>query len=308
MVGLVSLYEPGAADGAEVEVVVTGEADEQFLSALGGYGPLTVHYTDDTALAMTAFERGDVDALIDVDRSEADQLLLSITVPQEDLRLSIIVLQLREGLEHAEHQYRIAHMDRLETDPVPIPDAPNASPYFGFTYTVLVPLLLFLPVFISGSIIVDSITEEIDRGTLELLRVAPIDLPTIIDGKVLAAIAIVPLQVMLWLALLRINGIPIEQLPIILVLVTAIASAVVAIGAAIALVTVDRRQAQFLYSIAVIGLLVGAILLPEQPANTVARLAIGSADSVSYAMVGLYVIGGVCSLIGMRWIVGKWRP
>lgn len=34
------------------------------------------------------------------------------------------------------------------------------QPYFGFTYTVLVPLLTFLPVFLSGSIAVDAITEE----------------------------------------------------------------------------------------------------------------------------------------------------
>ena len=103
------------------------------------------------------------------------------------------------ALERAE---RTDRLESLESSPIALPGTPRESPYFGFTYTVLLPLLLFLPAFISGSIAVDSITEEIEQGTLELLRVSPLSLGEIVDGKAAAMAGLAPLQAALWLLLL----------------------------------------------------------------------------------------------------------
>jgi len=126
---------------------------------------------------------------------------------------TVIVVQLRDLLRTYERQERADRAASLSESPLPLPERTGTSPYFTFTYTVLIPVLVFLPVFISGSLVVDSITEEIDEGTFELLRVAPVTLGEIVDGKALAAVAIAPGQALLWLLLLRVNGTPVANVP-----------------------------------------------------------------------------------------------
>ncbi len=46
-------------------------------------------------------------------------------------------------------------------------------------------------------------------------------------------------------------------------------------------------------------------LLPESPANTVTKLAIGSQTSLTHAMVGVYVVGSVAAYLGVRRFVGS---
>ncbi len=105
---------------------------------------------------------------------------------------------------------------------MPLPDTVSASQYFGFTYATLIPLLLFLPPFISGSVAVDTVTEELERGTMELLRVAPVSLLDIIDGKALGMVLLAPAQALMWLALLSTNGIAVSNPAAILLFITAV--------------------------------------------------------------------------------------
>jgi len=183
-----------------------------------------------------------------------------------------------------------------------------ASPYLGFTYTVLVPLLMFVPAFISGSVAVDSITEEVQRGTLELLRVAPVELSTVVDAKVLSAATLAPVQAALWIALLELNGTAIAR-PLGLVgVVAGLATALVVVGAGVALLAPDRRQAQFLYSSGVLAAALVAGLLPEHPANTVAKLAIGSATTATWVAVAGCLALGVVAYLAVRVAVDRLDP
>jgi ABC-type Na+ efflux pump permease subunit len=169
-----------------------------------------------------------------------------------------------------------------------VPEAPSVPPTFGFTYSVLLPLLVYLPVFIAGSVAADAITEELDAGTFELLRVSPLSAVEVVEGKMLAMIALVPAQAGAWLLLLRLNGTRIEQPLAILVLVTAAATVVVALGSGVALRLRDRQSTQLVYSLGVIVLFAAASAVPESPPNAVAKLAVGSHGPATLAMVAGY--------------------
>ncbi|SDN26528.1 ABC-2 family transporter protein [Halogranum gelatinilyticum] len=299
VVGLVSLYDPTSVDGYTVDVAVTGDATDDLLAVTDDQASIRgVGYPSEEA-ALDAFDQRRVDAVLATEVVD-DRVQVAAVAPDSNIRTTLVVVQLRDalrGFERAERLDRAAWLDRL---PLDLPPEATTSPYFGFTYTVLVPLLLFLPVFISGSIAVDSITEEFDRGTLELLRVAPVSLVDIVDGKLAAAALLAPAQAVLWLLLLEFNGTQIENFALLVVLVAAFSLLVVSVAIAIALATPDRRSAQFVYSLAVLLLFGGTTLLPSSPANAVARLSIGSVGTDVLLVVALYVALAVAGYAGVR--------
>jgi len=311
VVGLTALYDPASAGGDELTVGISGETEDQLLAVAMERDDVEPRPYVSEAAARDAFERGEVDAVVSgrVLADEAETVQLDVVVPAEDLRTTLIVTTLREyliAIETAERQER-AH--ELSFTPIELPEETGeGSPYFGFTYTILLPLLLFLPPFISGSIAVDSMTEELERGTLELLRVAPLSLVDVVDGKALGMIAIAPLQALLWIGLLRVNGIGISNSWVLAVTVTAIATLAVVIGLMLALLTRQRRQAQLLYSILVLLLFGLAVALPEHPASTIAKLAIDSATFGTFAHVGFITALAVGSYLFMRRYVTQLNP
>ena len=290
VVGLTSLYDPGSVSAGEVEMAVTGDARDKLLEAAAERdGAVTTEYEDADA-ARLAFEQRRVDALLNasyVDSTDGPGQKISVTarIPDGSIRSTLIVVNVRRVLETLERQERFERADSLDPDPVPLPLEVSASPYFGFTYTVLIPLLLFLPAFISGSVAVDTITEEMERGTLELLRVAPVSLLDIVDGKALGMALLAPVQSLLWILLLSVNGIRVANASVILLFVAAVAALVVTIGVVLGVATGKRRPAQLMYSVLTLVVFGAAVVLPEHPATTVAKLAVDSPTLSTYATV-----------------------
>jgi len=309
VVGLVSLYSPSGS-GVQPTVGVTGNASGAVLEAAAeAESDVDVLEYPESDAAAQGLRNGAIDATVRADRLPSGQVRVRATVPEGDVQTTVTVVAVRDVLETLERDLRddYAREGRLP-DPLPVPERVPASPYFGFTYTVLVPLLMFLPAFISGSIAVDSLTEEVQRGTLELLRVAPVDLSTIVDAKVLSAATLAPVQVALWIALLRVNGTGVANPLGLLGVVAGLSTALVVAGAGIALTTPDRRQAQFLYSVGVLAAAVVAGLLPEHPANTVAKLAVGSPTATTWVAVAGYVALGVVAYVAVRVGVARVDP
>ncbi|MGQ3329472.1 MULTISPECIES: ABC transporter permease [Halorubrum] len=305
VVGLVSMYDPGSLGGAEVEVAGAGDAVTDLERAASEVDGASVTRYEDAGAARLAFDRSAADAVVVANRNDDGGISVVVTAPDATVETTVIVVQLRDLLRTYERQERADRAGSLSESPLPLPERTGTSPYFTFTYTVLIPVLVFLPVFISGSLVVDSITEEIDEGTFELLRVAPVTLGEIVDGKALAAVAIAPGQALLWLLLLRANGTPVANVPSILVLMTALTTLVVALALAIAALAPDRRAAQFLYSIGVLVLFGGATAMAGGPANAVARLAIDSADAATTALVVAYVGIAAVAYAGVRRLVAE---
>ena len=306
VVGLVSMYDPGSiSDGSSIEFAVTGDAREDLAAIVDSEAGRDVRIYEDPLVARAAFRQGSVHAVLDARRADDGQVQVSAVVPDGSLRTTLIVVQVKEVLAEFERHERAALSHRLERTPVEVPSKTNASPYFGFTYTVLIPLLAFLPVFISGSVAVDSLVEEIERGTAELLRVAPVSAVEIVDGKLLATGLLAPVQAGAWLVLLEANGTSIADPWTIVAFVASATTIVVALAGVVALAFPDRSQAQFLYSMVVMLLFGASYLLGQPPANTVARLAIGSPNATTPWVVAGSVGIAAVTYLGCRAFVRR---
>lgn len=294
-VGLVSLYAPGGAPGVVVDIGLTGNASAQMEPIIDGDPSRQVSTFSNRTQAMEAFRAGRVDAVLVGTLRPAGNVTVEAIAPEGDFRTTVVVVQLREALATFERALRSQYADRLTRTPVAMPASAGGSPFYGFAYTVLVPLLVLMPAFISGSIVVDSLTEELDEGTLELLRVAPVSAGEIVDGKAIAAIGIAPLQAVAWLVLLTINGTAISNPLALILLVTGFTTVFVALGAVLALGLRDRRNGQLLYSVASLGIVGAGTVLPAGPVNTIAKLAIGSPTETSWLVVAVVGLGAALS-------------
>lgn len=301
-VGLVSLYAPaGGGAGVVVDIGVTGNATEIVAPAVADDRSRSTSRFANRTEALEAFSEGRVDAVLIGTARPRGNITVEAVAPEGDFRTTLVVVQIRDALARLERTLRETYSARLSNDPVSMPPPGGGTPFFGFAYTVLVPLLVLMPAFISGSIVVDSLSEELDRGTLDLLRVAPVSLGDIIDGKAIAAIGIAPVQAVAWLLLLAANGTLVARPFFLVLLVTAFATLFVALGAALAVGLEDRRSGQLLYSFASLGIVAMVTLLPEGPVNTIAKLAIGSPTQTSYGtVVGITGLAVIAYIIARR--------
>ena len=295
VVGLVSIADPGSTAGEyEVRMGISGEAAAELQRVVEiGDAMAPVRFQDRDG-AMEAFHEGQVDAVLHTERDPQGRIHVDAVAPDGDFRTTLIVTQIKTALAALERDQRAQFAARLDRAPLPVPDPRDANPYLGFTYTVLVPMLAFLPAFISGSITADSLAEELERGTVDLLRVTPLSRPAIVDGKAIAMVAIAPAQAGVWLALLALNGTAIVHPVAILVLVTALTGLLVAVGAFLALRIERRRDAQLTYSVVALGLFGVGFLLPESPSNVVAKLAVGNPTGVT-----VLTLAGILSVAGL---------
>ncbi|QSG07898.1 ABC transporter permease [Halapricum desulfuricans] len=306
VVGLTSMYDPGSVESGELTFGVSGETRDELERAAGSAGVETEHYPTREA-AMDAFRRGEVVGVFHAESVDR-RISVTATVPDGSVQSTLAVVKARDVLEALERDERTRRAAYLQTRPVSPPPEGDGGSYFGFSYTVLVPLLLFLPPFISGSVTVDVLTEEIERGTLELLQVAPVTMTDIFDGKALGMAVLAPAQALLWIALLVVNGITVANVVPLLALVSAVTLLVVVLGAVLGLLLGQRRQAQLLYSIIALGLFGAAALLPEHPATVAAKLAVGSETTVSIATVLALSVLAVALYVATRRYVGTIDP
>jgi ABC-type Na+ efflux pump permease subunit len=306
VVGLVSLYDPGSVQGYQVEVGVVGgdDATRDLEAIVDETEGLTTRSYADAGAARTDFDQRQLDAVVRAERT-GGRTTVTALVPDSDVRTTLVVVQLRDALRAFERSERVDRASFLDERPLALPPEGDASPYYGFTYTVLLPLLLFLPVFIGGSVAVDSITEERERGTLELLRAAPLSPADVVDGKALAAAGLAPVQAALWVGLLELNGTSVANLPLLVVLVAALATVVVTLAAALALLTAERRVAQLTYSLGTLVLFGATTLHDDGPVGLAARLALDSTDSTAPLVVGGYVVAAAAGYAGLRALVGR---
>lgn len=307
VVGLTSLYDPGAVDGETITVGISGETQDALVEVAEESDDIGFERYAEPADALAAFDEGEVDAVVTgtpVPGETGTRIEIRAIAPADDLRTTLIVVSVREYLSDVEAAERSVRADSLEFTPLAVPEEGDGSEFFGFTYTILLPLLLFLPPFLSGSLAVDSVTEELERGTLELLRVAPVSLVEIVDGKAAAMAVLAPLQVLLWIALLEFNGFAVSNIAALVVFSTAITGVTVAIGIALALLTGRRRRAQLLYSVLVLALFGVAVIAPEHPASTVALLAADSATTTTFAHVAGVSVLAVGLYLAVRGRVG----
>lgn len=298
VIGLASFFDPSILDKYEqrTNVGIVGEGElTQFIEK----SRLNLRYYKDIGTALDDFNNQRIDAIVVIpsQSSEGTEIIqIVIYLPKSDIKGTFATLQLKKSLEEYEEFVRDVRSKRIGFEPTKlyVDSLPQkTSTYFEFIYGILIPLLVFTPVFISGGLVIDMLTEEYERKTMELLLASPMSFLEILNGKMLASVLIVPVQVVLWLTLLKLNGIAVYNVVILLLLTSVLAFIIVLTGAIVAAKYRQRTIAQYMYSLILIFLFLLWYLFADSPFNLVTRLSSGAVGIealgyiIAYASVAL---------------------
>jgi ABC-type Na+ efflux pump permease subunit len=153
--------------------------------------------------------------------------------------------------------------------------------------------------------VIDLITEEYQHETLETLISTPVTFAEMVWGKVLACELLVPVQAGAWIFLLVVNGIVIENVWLILLQVTLTSSVPILLGALTALHYRERTAAQFIFSTALVVVILFTLALPANPLNLLTRLAVGTAGVEQWVVLAGVVAIGAILCLATQWYAGK---
>jgi ABC-2 type transport system permease protein len=293
LISLLSVYDPetiSANTQANLHVgVVTNDFNVPLVSYLQD-NHLTVNLFVNLTDANRAFENRVVDVILRVPDDTRETMDLQMILPRSETFASFVLLILREPLKRYENFLRQTR--GVTVNYTDIPGLPDTT--FQFLYAVIIPMLMLFPAFVAGSLVIDSTSEELETHTLETLYSAPLSLNTIFAAKIFAAFVVAIAQCALWLALLRLNRIDIQNIGLVLALAALIAAINITLSAFAATSLRDRERSQFVYSLFIVLSASASYFFDAAPIQTLTRLATGDyytgiADVAKYA-VGLIVL------------------
>lgn len=306
VIGLASFFDPSALSNYDEKVANVGIIGDGELRNFIEKSQVNVYYYQDLASALSDFDNNKIDGVVVIPREDAsgtELIRIDIYLPKSDIRGTFVTLQLKKPLEDYENYVRDIRSKRIGFEPVRlyVDSVPKkTSTYFEFIYGILIPLLVFTPVFISGGLIIDMFTEEFERKTMELLLVSPASFSEIVNGKMLTAVLIVPMQAFLWLLLVSFNGVAVDNIAIILLLASIIAVIVVVLGAIIAVKYKKRLISQYLYSLILILMFLAGYLFADSPFNLVTRLSAGALGTEALASFAAYAAFSIPLYVYLR--------
>ena len=296
LLGMLSLYDADTIlrfSGAGIRIGVVGKADDPLASLLTERG-LNVTTFPTLTEAQSAFYGGEVLALVDTPQDADGLVEVKLYLPDSDTVSSLIRMVIQEPLKQYENYLRAER--GIEVRYTGLQGKPATS--FEFVYSVLIPMLMFFPAFVAGSMSIDMITEEVEGKTLQTLLSAPLTISGMIGAKIVSAVLLAFLQCAAWLTLLQLNGIDVKNKAWILLLALVIAgitSTSAAIGAAF---LQDRERSQFIYSLLLLAGVGISTLLNISPITTLSRLAVGDAYTGGWhVMIFAAVFAGLYFLL-----------
>ena len=124
---------------------------------------------------------------------------------------------------------------------------------------MMIAVLLFLPLFLFGNMVVDSIVGEKERKTGEILVAMPISHADVIIGKNMAVVLMIALQVAIWIIILLLAGFEINNAILVYLVIVLTAIPIVGITSVVAAYSKNYKEAgiglSFIY-IAIVGFLI----------------------------------------------------
>ena len=301
-VGFAVMFSPEAISphvSGYLKVGVVGmgsETSEDLIDLMGDH--IRVKRYDTLWDAQTALKDGGVDGVMNILDAPDDPerpIRLDVFLPSGNFKSTLVSVQIKKALELFQEKLR---RDRgISALEVEMPDDINdVSKFFEFKYTVLVPLLILLPAFLSGGMIIDMITEEYELGTLDMLKASPLKFSDVIYGKMLVMVLIAPAQAAMWMLLLELNRIHIEHSLEILLFLTLVTLILVQAGSLLSIYFKQRSAVHLVFSAVFVVLVLLSGLLPVPPLNLVALLAAGSGVGIwDY----VWYVGAAAVLHGM---------
>lgn len=296
LLGMLSLYDADTImrfSGAGIRIGVVGDESAPLASLLTERG-LNIQTFPTLGEAQSAFYNGEVIALVDTPQDANGLIEVKLYLPDSDTVSSLIRMVIQEPLKQYENVLRAER--GIEVRYTDLNGKPATS--FEFVYSVLIPMLMFFPAFVAGSMSIDMITEEVESKTLQTLLSAPLTISGMIGAKIASAVLLAIVQCIAWLTLLELNGIDIHNEAWILLLalvVAGITSTSAALGAAF---LQDRERSQFIYSLLLLAGVGISTLLNISPITTLSRLAVGDAFTS-----GWHVIVFVAVFVGLFFIL-----
>jgi ABC-type Na+ efflux pump permease subunit len=213
---------------------------------------------------------------------------VSLLVPDGTIQGTLLLTQVKGLLQDYEHDLRQERQDRLEQQVLEVtPSPPSGGGSFAFVYASLLPLLVFTPIFLSGAIAGDAFVQEVQSRSLLVLRSSPLSGSALVAGKLLVPVVLAPLQVLLWIGLFALNGLPVHNLAILLVLAALLALLMASLSIALAAWVRHEGQVQAAYALLVLLMAVASLLMPHNPLNLVALLATGALPRTAWLTLGL---------------------
>jgi len=273
LLGMLSMYDSDTImkfGGAQIKIGMVGAVDNPLDRFIGERGLQVISYAT-LADAEAEFFQNKVNAIVVIPPNVRDTAEIKLYLPDSEAVSSLIRMVIQEPLKQYENYLRT--QNGIEVRYTDLKGKPSIS--FEFIYSVLIPMLMFFPAFVAGSMSIDSITEEVENNTLQTLLSAPLTINGMIGAKIVAAVALSALQCAAWLALLQLNGIAIQHTTWILLLALIVAGITSTSAALGAVLLKDRERSQFIYSLILLAGAAISTLLDVSPIKTLSRLAIG---------------------------------
>ena len=291
MVGLTSMYDPSSLSKYSRFRYNVGYAgnDSEVLTYLQSSRDFRV-YRMDLSTGVAALKERKLAAVIwvpDTAPDAQDPVKITLYTLQNDLQSAIVDVKLKDIFLKYEKDLREIRAERLNEQPLPIqiPPSTGGGDFYEFVYGLLIPLLVFMPAIIASALVIDLITEEYQHDTLETLVSTPVTFSEMVWGKVLACELLVPVQAGVWLLLLMVNGIAIQNAGLILLQVTVSSLILILLGTLTALHYRERTAAQFIFSTALVVVILFVLSLPANPMNLLTRLAVGTAGAEQWVVL-----------------------
>lgn len=294
LLGMLSLYDADTImkfSGAGIKVGVVAPIDDQLGALLNERG-LKVFYYGSLVEAQEAIYAREITAIAVVPASGGETTEIQLYLPDSDTFSSLIRMVIQDPLKQYENYLR--RQNGIEVRYDDLQGKPATS--FEFVYSVLIPLLMFFPAFVAGSMTIDSLSEEVENNTLQTLLSAPLSVNGMIASKITAAVIVAVAQCVAWLFLLQANGTVINNLPWALLLALAVSALTASFAALGAVFFKDRERSQFVYSLALLAVTAIGSLLNLSPIAVMSRLTVG--DAYANGLSVLPFIG----LLGILWL------
>lgn len=279
LIGMLSLYDPdsvGIYGNVNMPVAVVGVSDP--LPALLRERGMKVSQFATLSEAQTAFYANKVRAILSAPQERDGVIDMKLYLPRSETASSAILMMLQDPLKRYENVMR--QQRGVEIRYGDMKGKPPTA--FEFIYSVILPILMFFPAFVAGSMVIDMLSEEVENNTLQTLLASPISINGIVSAKITAAILLAVAQSAAWLGLLSLNRIAVQNVPWVLLLAALMAGLTTVGAGVVASIFRDRERSQFVFSLALLVATSITLALDFSPLKVLSRLAIGDAYTTGW--------------------------
>ncbi len=271
VIGLTLLYSPMGYSEAKVGLV----GDAPIFSSVVH----PIHYSS-IELALKDLIDGKIDAVVVFNENISGTNYITVYLPREDIKAIKATLYLRKKL--MEYQDALRKLRGIPTlnlkvyeDGKEIEVPEGYSLHFRFIYVMLIPLLTITTAIVVSAFLIDSICEEVETKTLDVLLSA-VELDDVIAGKVLATLLLSIALTVFWIIMLMLNRIVIYNPALVFLIAISVSLMMSAISLTVSAFMLNRERSQLVFSIVVISIIMLMFSTSSSPIALLVRVAANS--------------------------------